>query len=154
MKRIIKVVVVFTILLITITNMQAQQNAEADVKAVVVAMFDAMRAGDSAALGQTFHEELRLATTYTNQQGSPVVSMATAQQFLNSVGTPHDQIWDEKIDSWEIRVSDNLATVWTDYRFFYGTTMMHCGVNAFQLVNTPKGWKIIHITDTRTKDCN
>jgi hypothetical protein len=39
-----------------------------------------------------------------------------------------------------------------EYTFYVGDQMSHCGVNAFQLMKTTEGWKIIGITDTRRKD--
>ena len=77
------------------TLMQAQNTEELERQAVIKtidALFDAMRAGDSTALKATFMPEAKLMTTYTDKQGVARVHTSTAQDFANSVGTPHDEI--------------------------------------------------------------
>jgi hypothetical protein len=54
-----------------------------------------------------------------------------------------------------VLIDGNLASVWTDYKFYIGEKFSHCGVNSFQLFKGDDGWKIIYIIDTRRKDnCN
>ena len=60
--------------------------------------------------------------------------------------------YDEKIWSYDIRIDGLLATAWTDYTFYLGEKLLHCGVNAFQLFKSDEGWKVIHITDTRSRE--
>ena len=73
--------------------------------------------------------------------------------FLKAIGTPHDQIWDEKIWNTKIEIDGGIAQVWTDYAFYVGTEFSHCGVDAFHLIkDEEKGWKIVHLMDTRRKE--
>jgi hypothetical protein len=75
-------------------------------------------------------------------------------EFVEAVGTPHDDVWDERIWRQDVQVDGNLASAWTEYTFFLGEKMSHCGVNAFQLFRSETGWKIIQLTDTRRRiDC-
>jgi hypothetical protein len=75
--------------------------------------------------------------------------------FLKAVGTPHPEPWSEPIWDARIEVDGTFAQVWTQYAFYLGKKFSHCGVDAFQLVNDGKGWKIIHLADTRhTSGCN
>ncbi|MCU0443517.1 MAG: nuclear transport factor 2 family protein [Microscillaceae bacterium] len=130
----------------------SQTTAENEVIAVIKQMFDGMRKGDSSMVRAVFDASIRLQTTFTNKDGkSGLHTENTLDNFLKAVGTPHPQVFDERIKSYEVRIDDNLATVWTPYEFYLGTTFSHCGVNAFQLFKSEKGWKIIHITDTRRK---
>ncbi|RLD85753.1 MAG: hypothetical protein DRJ07_02415 [Bacteroidetes bacterium] len=70
--------------------------------------------------------------------------------FLNAVGSPHENIWDERISNIRILIDDGLAQVWTDYVFYIGDKFSHCGVDSFQLVKDKnKKWKIINLIDTR-----
>ncbi len=72
--------------------------------------------------------------------------------FVAAVGTPHDEVWDERIWNVQVRVDGNLATAWMDYAFYLGERFSHCGVNAFQLFRGPEGWRIIQIADTRRRE--
>ena len=73
--------------------------------------------------------------------------------FLKAIGTPHPEVWNEKIWNTEIRIDDNLAQIWTDYAFYVDDRFSHCGVDAFQLVKETDGkWRIVHLIDTRRKE--
>lgn len=117
-------------------------------------LFNGMRAGDSTMLRSVLHPEAHLQSSFTNKEGVPVLRSGSIDGWVKSVGTPHEEIYDEKIWSYKVRVDGNLASVWTEYTFYLGEELSHCGVNAFHVVNTTSGWKIAHITDTRRrKDC-
>lgn len=127
---------------------------KASVIATVDKLFDGMRAGDSAAVRSVFDPSARLQTAYFIQTGKPALRAETIDKFVAAVGTPHDEIWDERIWHYDVNIDGLLATVWTEYTFYAGDKMSHCGVNAFQLFKGESGWKITQITDTRRRtDC-
>ena len=131
----------------------AQKNTDqkAAVRAVIDTFFQGMRVGDSAMVAKTLHPEADLYTTFFDRSGNPQVVSETVQGFLEAVGTPHEEMWDERISNVKIQISDNLASVWMDYEFYVDTTFSHSGVNAFQLVYLKGTWQILHITDTRKR---
>ena len=51
-----------------------------------------------------------------------------------------------------VQVDGTLASVWAEYTFYAGERLSHCGVDAFHLVRTPAGWKIVSLVDTRRSD--
>lgn len=131
----------------------AAQDAEAEVIAVIERLFDGMRAGDSTAVRSVFARDARLLTTGV-RDGVPIVQGGPVDPFVTAIGTPHDEVWDERILGYDVRVDAGLASVWTPYQFYAGETFSHCGVNAIQLARTAEGWKILQIVDTRrTDDC-
>lgn len=133
-------------------TLSAQSELEAAVLAPIHQLFDGMRAGDSSMVHAAFYPTARLQTTYTDKNGDPQIHTGDLGQFMVSIGTPHEQMYDEQIWGYEVKIEDNLATVWTPYTFYLGETMSHCGVNAFQVAKTGEGWKIIQIADTRKKE--
>lgn len=129
------------------------QSAEADVMAVITRLFDGMRAGDSAIVRSAFAPEARLMSAF-ERNGVPTLQTGSLDRFVTAVGSPHNEVWDEHIWGTEIRIDDRLATVWTNFAFHLGTTLTHCGVNAFQLFHGTEGWKIVNLIDTRrTEGC-
>lgn len=42
-----------------------------------------------------------------------------------------------------------LAMVWNRYVFFIDERLDHCGVDAFTIVRTVEGWKVLHVADTQ-----
>ena len=146
-----------TLLLVACTTMLTAQKAksissEQAVIKTIQTLFDGMRAGDSTMLRSVLHPSANMHSSFTNKEGLATLREGSVDNWVQSVGTPHDKIYDEKIWSYKIRVDDNLASAWTDYSFFLGEQFSHCGVNAFHLVNTADGWKISHITDTRRRE--
>lgn len=132
----------------------AAQRAEPEREAVLAPirqLFDGMRRGDSAAVRAVFHPGAFLATALV-RDGAPAVRGDSLEAFVRAVGTPHDEVWDERLFNEEVRIDGPLAAVWTEYSFYAGTRFSHCGVDAFQLARTADGWRIIALTDTRRRD--
>lgn len=134
------------------TQAQTTDEDQTAVITTIQRMFDGMRAGDSAAVRSTFDPTARLQTAFTNKEGKPMLATEAISEFVQAVGTPHSEVWDERIWSYDVRIDGRLATAWTDYTFFLDEKMLHCGVNAFHLFKAENSWKITQITDTRRRD--
>ncbi len=134
------------------TTLWAQSTQELAVRKVIEDLFEGMKSGDSAAVANLFHPDVRMMTSFTSESGEAVLKEGSLQTFLEAIGTPHSEAWIEKTWDTEVRIDDSLAQVWTDYAFFVGDQFSHCGVDAFQLVRGNDGrWRIIHLIDTRRK---
>lgn len=137
-----------SLLVLPLGAVQAQEPAD-EVLATVHALFDAMRTGDTASIRSLFDEDARLVMTFTSPEGAPGTRTAPLDAFLQSVGSAPAGALDEQIWDVEVRVEDNLATVWNRYAFYYENALHHCGVDSFQLAKTIEGWKILAIADTQ-----
>lgn len=132
----------------------AQHADEEAVFATVVRLFDGMRAADSSVVRTAFHPVATLYSVGADRSGAPVVHVSPVDRFIEAIGTPREEVWDERLGDAEIRLDGDLATVWVPYAFYLGDAFSHCGTNAFHLARTGGAWRIIHITDTRrTDDC-
>ena len=138
-----------SLLVMPLGSLRAQESADAAL-ATVQALFDAMRAGDTASMRPLFEDDARLVMTSNNQEGEPETRVATLDGFVQNVGAA-DGLIDEQIWDVEVRVEDNLATVWNKYALYYQGQLHHCGVDSFQLARTMQGWKIIAIADTQRR---
>lgn len=121
------------------------------VLAVMKRLFDGMRAGDSSMVRSVFHSKMQTMTTAVTRQGAAVADFGDIQGFLKAVGTPHAEIYDERVYNPEVRIDGTLATIWVEYSFFVGAKFSHCGIDAFQLAREGGDWKIVAIADTRRK---
>ncbi|HEX2211006.1 MAG TPA: hypothetical protein VHG93_25205 [Longimicrobium sp.] len=149
MKRILAAV--FALAALAPVHAHAQATAEDSVRAVVVRLFDAMRTRDSAAVRSAFMPGARLQTALVGRDGAPALREDSVGVFVRAVGAPSDVVWDEQIDTWDVRIDAPLGVVTVDYTFFAGPRLSHCGINAFQLFRGPDGWKIFQLTDTRRR---
>ncbi len=147
MKRIL-----FCLFLVSSLNLIAQTSDEQAIIASIQTMFDGMRESDSTKIKSIVFGDASLKTVYVDRSGKPQIREGSMKDFITGVTKPHEEIYDEKIWSYEIEIDGLLATAWTEYTFYLGEKMSHCGVNAFQLFKSDDGWKVIGITDTRRKD--
>ena len=138
----------FTFFLLAICPQVQAQDDEAAVKAVIETMFNGMRAADSAMVHSAFSDDA-IMQTIIPKRGVMSVQEGSLQRFLTGVGTPHEQVYDERILDYQIKIDGPMASVWTPYKFYLGKEFSHCGVNSFQLLKKEEGWKIIYIVDTR-----
>lgn len=129
---------------------QHDHGSTSEILTPVHQLFDAMRAGDSTGVRNAFHPIARIVSTFTDDAG-PAHRIGSVDGFVKAVGTPHDEVWDERVWDIEMDVQDNLASVWMQYAFFLGDSLSHCGVNSFQIFATNEGWKIMHLADTRQR---
>jgi 2-iminobutanoate/2-iminopropanoate deaminase len=151
MSRLLGVLVAAIAVLAPLSNGHAQAPDErAAVLRVVQRLFDGMRAGDSAMVRSTFHPNAQLATAIV-RQGNAIVEIDTMDSFIRAVGTPHDDVWDERLSNTSVQVDGTLASVWTDYSFYLGSKFSHCGVDAFQLAKSGGEWRIVALADTRRR---
>jgi len=149
--RVLRFALVFCALALGAAKAEAQSTAEQEVLAVVARMFDGMRAQDTAMIRSTLFTDVKLLTTGT-REGKPVARVEGMDGFMQSIAKATGKL-DEKIMSPEVRIEDNLATVWVRYEFYFNDKYSHCGIDAFQLVKTEAGWKIATIADTRRQSC-
>lgn len=122
----------------------------AAVLSVVQRLWDAMRARDTAAL-RTLFDSGAVLTRVTNRGGSPTVEYTPVGRFIEALGKATAP-WNETMYQPEVRIDGPLATVWTEYDFSVGSQFSHCGVDAFVLLKTRDGWKIVTIADTARRD--
>jgi putative lumazine-binding protein len=130
----------------------APRDAEAEVRAVVNALFDGMRKVDSAMVRPLFHAKARMFTVDARRPDTLIE--ASVERLIQSIGRPRTELFDERLSNVRVMIDGSLASVWTDYKFFRGTTFSHCGVDHFLLVKERGSWKILELTDTRrTENC-
>lgn len=138
--------------ILVITPALAQNEAEAEIKAVIDQLFEGMRRGDSSMVRAVFHPQASLRTSFVHySSGKPMIHAEAIDGFVEAVGTPHKEVWDERTTNYVFHVDDNLAQVWMDYSFYLNDHLEHCGVNSVQLMRVEDGWKITDIADTRRK---
>lgn len=149
-----KVYIVLVLAVLSVLPLQAAEPADPNkmkqaVMTPIEALFDAMRAHDSAKILAQFTPNANLQRAGTDH----LVSSTDITKFATSIGKSKKYL-DEKLLSTTISYSGNLASIWTPFVFYIDGKLSHCGVNSFQLIKTPKGWKIHNLIDNSFQgDC-
>lgn len=123
---------------------------EAAVVAAVEQLFEAMRTGDSEMARAVFHPDARL-----GRAGEDGISFRPADGFIEMIGQPRDEVYDEPVWDWTVQIDGRLAQMWTRYAFYRDEEFSHCGWEGFQLYRGDTGWQITQLIDTmyRGEDC-
>lgn len=120
------------------------------VLAVVQKLWDGMRTHDTALVRSVFDSSATL-TRVVNRGGEARVQVMPISGFIEALGKAKEP-WNERMFDPEVRIDGPLATVWTEYDFHLGTQFSHCGVDAFQLLKTSAGWKVVALSDTARRE--
>lgn len=130
----------------------AAQGDEEAILMTIDRLFEGMRAADTIMVKSVFHPEGRLVTIEAreNEQETRVTSL---KEFLGGVARSGGD-WAERYWSPLLHLDGDLATVWAEYDFHLRGEFSHCGIDAFHLIRTESGWKILSIAYTkRTEGC-
>lgn len=131
----------------------AATQEEAEVLAAIDILFDGMRARNADMIREAFHPDARLVVAPPEGEEPGAPSISTAQEFIERLGAPGPSIHEPYFEP-EVRIDGHLAQVWTYYELYRGEDFSHCGYDAFHLVRTPEGWRIVSIAYTmRTEGC-
>lgn len=124
----------------------------AAIKQTINTFFAGMRRGDSTLVRRTLAPGAVLHSVGSKPGQPATLEVESLHAFLKAVGTPHADIWDERIQVERVLVDASLASVWAPYEFYLSSKFSHCGYDSFQLVKLASGWKIAYIIDTRRKE--
>lgn len=118
---------------------------------MVIALFDAMRAGDGQAIRNMVVAEARLDRLRPDQS----LQQGTFERWISWVDTLEAGQADEQVFALKVTSSSpELVTVWAPFELTFKGKFVGCGVNQFNLVNTNEGWKFVYGIDKPYKgDC-
>ena len=130
----------------------AQSEHETEIKNVIKLFFKGLQNGDTISMKKTLVDTAILQSTFFNKEGESILKTEDFEKFLKSIASKKaDDVWDERLSSYNIQVDGNMANVWTPYEFYLNYDFSHCGVNSFQLFFDGEKWKIIYLIDTRRR---
>ena len=146
--------VALIIIVLALAPAWAGAQSPADREAVLKAMqvfFDTMTARDVDGARDILVPQGRFHVIDAAKPGSEPRSFSNEEylaQLQASKQTMRERIWNP-----EVRVHGSIASVWTPYDFWIDGKLSHCGVDAFDLIKTPKGWKIAGGVYTIERSC-
>lgn len=119
------------------------------ILAAVQGIFDALAAGDGEILREIMHPDVLMHSVERAADGTRSSSTSTRDELIarleGSETVLTERMWDP-----EVRVSGDLAMVWTPYDFYVGDDLSHCGADALLLTrNGDESWTIVALSWTR-----
>jgi hypothetical protein len=128
------------------SNSILAQSENEEVLKTVQHFFDALAARDTVFANQVFINDGQL---FSIQQDSSGIKYwrRTQTDFGSRLVKGTSKI-KEVMREPEVLVHNQIAIVWTPYEFYIEDEYSHKGVDAFSLINTDQGWKIVSIIYT------
>jgi hypothetical protein len=143
---VLQVVLISWLTMAPIAGQTKQEDDKTAVLATVQAFFDTMASRDVEGARRVLIPEVRFYST-REQDGQTTVRASAVEDYLKTLGgrkqDNRERIWNP-----EVRLHGPIASVWTPYDFWVDRTFSHCGVDIFDLVKTPDGWRISGLTYT------
>jgi len=119
------------------------------ILAAVQGIFDALAAGDGEILREIMHPDVLMHSVERADDGTRSSSTSTRDQLIARLEGSEEVLIERMWDP-EVRVSGDLAMVWTPYDFYVGDDLSHCGADALLLTrNEDESWTIIALSWTR-----
>jgi hypothetical protein len=115
----------------------AEASEEKAVLAVVQKFFDALAARDADAARAVLAPEGH----YYSVRENGTVSGASHAELAARLPTGKEKLL-ERMRNPRVTIRGGIANVWTEYDFHRDGRFSHCGVDSFNLVRMPEGWKI------------
>jgi aryl carrier-like protein len=127
----------------TMSKVPADETENA-ILSVIHDLFQAMEARDSTRIGFTLHPEAMFVGV--NVQGDVLTTRRVeGADFIREVGQPGPPYL-ERLKNPVVQHSQDFAQVWSEYEFWVGDSLSHCGHDSFQLIRIEEKWRILGVT--------
>ena len=120
----------------------------AAILATVQSLFDALGERDTDLLREVLHPEILMHSVERSAAGERSASTSTLEGMVDRLEADGPRMT-ERMWGPEVRISGDLATVWTPYDFYVGEDLSHCGADAFILMREGGDWQITSLSWTR-----
>lgn len=120
----------------------------AAILSTVQALFDALGERDTELLTAILHPDILMHSVELSAAGERSASTSTLQGMVARLEAAGPRMTERMWDP-EVRISGDLATVWTPYDFYVDEDLSHCGADAFILMREGGDWQITSLSWTR-----
>ena len=120
----------------------------AAILATVQSLFDALGERDTDLLTSILHPDILMRSVERSAAGERSASTSTLEGMVDRLEADGPRMTERMWDP-EVRISGDLATVWTPYDFYVGEDLSHCGADAFILMRDGGDWQITSLSWTR-----
>lgn len=125
--------------------------SDADREAILAtaqALFDALGERDTELLTAILHPDILMHSVEHAADGERSESTSTLEGMVARLEADGPRMTERMWDP-EVRISGDLAMVWTPYDFYVGENLSHCGADAFILMRDEGDWRITSLSWTR-----
>jgi len=131
----------------------AQKSEESAVIAVIQKLFDGIGSKDTIVIKSVFMEDGQNRVV-EEKEGTINISNFSTRDFIENISKANSDL-EEKMGKPQVLIADNIATAWVPYEFHRDGSFHHCGIDAFHMIKTNRGWKVSSVVYSRkTENCD
>lgn len=143
---------ILLLLLIMSSFSFAQQNNDSLINVTIDNFFEGLNTGDTMKIrAAVWRDVIELRSLLVNKYDNTMWEEESFNHFMEVVGTPREEKWEERILSRTIHQDGNIAIAWLPYEFYFEGNYSHEGVNVIQFSKEDGKWVMISILDTRKR---
>lgn len=120
----------------------------AAILGTVQSLFDALGERDTELLAAILHPDILMHSVELSAEGERSASTSTLAGMVARLEADGPRMTERMWDP-EVRISGDLAMVWTPYDFYVGEDLSHCGADAVILMREGGDWQITSLSWTR-----
>ena len=120
----------------------------AAILSVAQSLFDALAERDGEALRALLHPDVVMRSVEVASDGERSIATSTLDDLVARVEGSEEVLTERMFDP-EVRISGDLAMVWTPYDFYVGEALSHCGADVFVMVREGDAWRVTGLSWTR-----
>ena len=120
----------------------------AAILSIVQSLFDALAERDGETLRALLHHDVVMRSVEVSSDGERSIATSTLDDLVARVEDSEEVLTERMFDP-EVRISGDLAMVWTPYDFYVGDTLSHCGADVFVMVRQADTWRVTGLSWTR-----
>jgi len=136
------------------TALPPPASEEGQVLAPIQRIFDALTAGDGAAVLAQTRPEGRATVAAERADGTRSVRTLEWSAFAAGLKPGGPRRVERFVGTPAVEIDGDIAMVWAPFDFTVDGTLSHCGVNHFSLVREAASWKVLNVTwSQRTTGC-
>lgn len=145
----IRVSTILVITFIGLSHIKAQDASVSDkIQQVVNRFIEGLNKHDTIVVKKIIDTNVGLLTVF-HDGNKNIIAAETADMLFRNITKSHKKKYHYEQASCTIETNNIIATAWCKYALYEEKKIILCGINAYQLYKTNKGWKIIQITNSR-----
>lgn len=128
----------------------SQSTEKEAIKSVIFKLFIGFEKNDTNIVAQTLHKNVRFKAIDLRKNPASI-SDSDYQKMMIGVAKSKStsEIWQEIPSKFKIKIDNQMANVWVNYKFYIGGKYSHKGIDNFILYKEKNQWKIIFLSYTR-----
>lgn len=130
----------------------SQSKEDSLIRVAIDGFFKGLNTQDAEKIRAVIRSDMSMKTVVVDESNTTKIHEEQLADFLETIETPREEIWEERILEYTIKIDGPMAMAWLPYEFYFEGEYSHEGVDLLVLIKENNQWKIASIMDTRRRN--